>query len=338
MRSSQHKLLGPAANVLQVVVPLLPIVLLLASCGGSSAATGPVDKVTRSSGCSSPVTIRPGTSTATIESDGTSRTFQLDVPSNYSGRSPFGLVLALHPLTISYTYMPSVMRFATDAGKYHFIGVAPSGLLDHGSPYWYAAPTASNYDIDFISTLVGHLEATMCIDPSRVLSTGISNGAQMSSLLGCRLSGTIAAIAPVEGEEFLSPCRGRPEPILAFHGTADPILPYRGGLSATMIANLDYWKGKVPPGLPKPMGIDQSMQLWAAHNGCAPRPIETQVRPHVLQRTWKGCRASTTLYIVEGGGHGWPGQPIPAEEKAFGPDTTEIDATNLILTFFQRTT
>jgi poly(3-hydroxybutyrate) depolymerase len=40
------------------------------------------------------------------------------------------------------------------------------------------------------------------------------------------------------------------------------------------------------------------------------------------------------LYIVDGGGHGWPGQPVPAMEKSFGPETTQIDATNLMLNFF----
>jgi poly(3-hydroxybutyrate) depolymerase len=40
------------------------------------------------------------------------------------------------------------------------------------------------------------------------------------------------------------------------------------------------------------------------------------------------------LYIIDGGGHGWPGQPVPAMEKSFGPETTQIDATNLMMTFF----
>ena len=40
------------------------------------------------------------------------------------------------------------------------------------------------------------------------------------------------------------------------------------------------------------------------------------------------------LYIVDRGGRGWPGQPVPAMEKSFGPETTQIDATNLMMTFF----
>lgn len=162
-----------AAPLLRACAVFLALTGLMAGCGSPSAATKPADRASRSSGCSGVSTVRPGISTDTIESDGIPRTYELDVPSNYDGRSPFGLVLALHPLTITYTYMPSVMRFSTNTEKYRFIGVAPSGLLDHGSPYWYAAPTSHNYDVDFIANLVRHLEATLCIDSSRVLSTGI---------------------------------------------------------------------------------------------------------------------------------------------------------------------
>src|SRR5262249_23501702 len=160
-------------------------------------------------------------------------------------------------------------------GKYHFIGVSPSGRVNGTTPYWNAAPVRGNEDVAFLARLLTQLEATMCIDMSRVFSTGMSNGAQMSSLLACRLPGRITAIAPVAGEEFLAPCNGAPVPIMAFHGTADPILPYRGGgLNATRIATINRYAGDPPPGLPKPLGIDASMRLWAAHNGCDPTPVE----------------------------------------------------------------
>jgi polyhydroxybutyrate depolymerase len=231
--------------------------------------------------------------------------------------------------------MPLVTRFATNASKYRFIGVEPSGLVSDGTPYWDAAPTTQNYDVDFLSMLIDHLESVLCINTSEVFSTGISNGAQMSSLLGCRRAGTVTAIAPVEGEEYLTPCPGKPEPILAFHGTADPVVPYGGGgLNATKIADLYYFHGTVPPGLPIPLGIDQSMQDWALHNGCQPRSRTVRISSQVQKRTWSGCMAATVLYIVDGGGHGWPGQPVAATETVFGPETTQIDATNLMMSFF----
>src|SRR5262249_7791963 len=159
-----------------------------------------------SSGCHAKSGIGPGVHSESLISGGMQRVYQLDVPADYSGKKPFALVLGLHPLSVSYTYMPSVVRFATNASRYHFVGVAPSGLLSGSTPYWDAAPTTSNYDVTFISNLIRHLESTLCLNTSEVFSTGISNGAQMSSLLGCRLTGKIAAISPVEGEEYLTPC------------------------------------------------------------------------------------------------------------------------------------
>ena len=287
-----------------------------------------------SAGCKGTAVVKPGLSVQAISSGGVQRVFKLDVPTSYNGKKALPIVLGLHPLSVSYQFMPSEVGFTQMAKSYDFIGVAPSGLTTPTS-FWDAAPTANNYDVTFISELLDHLEASMCVDPSRVFSTGISNGAQMSSLMGCRLSTRITAIAPVEGEEFLTPCNGKPEPIMAFHGTADPILPYKGGgLNATEIAMLYAWKGVIPPGMPKPLGIDESMSLWAKHNGCNPRPIEVRVAFDVRKRTWTGCRAATILYVVDGGGHGWPGKPVPSMEKTFGRTTSSIDASTLMFKFF----
>lgn len=322
---------------------LLTVGALLAACssgGGASAertalaAASATPAVVASAGCG---TAPPaaGVTDQAITSGGKERRYQLDIPASYDGTKPYAVVFALHPLSISYTVTASQVGFADAAKTYPFIGVAPSGLIDGKTPYWFAAPVADNYDVDFISDLLDHLESTLCIDTSHVFSTGISNGAQMSSLLGCRMAGRITAIAPVEGEEYLEPCDGAPEPIIAFHGTKDPILPYEGGgLNATNIANLDYWKGTEPAGLPTPLGIDASMALWAKHNGCDPQPSEERVAFDVRKRTWTGCKAATVLYIVEGGGHGWPGKPVPGFEAMFGHVTTSIDATALVFQFF----
>jgi len=302
-----------------------------ATTAAAVAARAPV----RSAGCDAPTAVASGVTNTTISSGGRERSYQLDIPPSYDGKTPYPIVFGLHPLSVTYLVMPAQIGFADMEKKYAFIGVAPSGLVDGATPYWFAAPVADNYDVTFISDLLDHLEATLCVDTSRVFSTGISNGAQMSSLLGCRLAGRITAVAPVEGEEFLAPCDGAPEPILAFHGTKDPILPYTGGgLNATNIANIDYWKGKVPPGLPAPLGIDASMALWAKHNGCDATPTEVRIASDVVKRMWSGCKAATVLYIIEGGGHGWPGKPVPSMEAAFGHTTTSIDATNLVFEFF----
>jgi len=238
-------------------------------------------------------------------------------------------------LTVSYKVVGAISGFSDMASRYEFIGVAPSGRLDGQIPFWNAAPVPDNYDVVFIDQLLDQVEATLCVDPSRVFSAGMSNGAQMSSLLACRLPERIAAVTAVAGVEFPAPCDGRPVPVLAFHGTTDPIVLYAGGgLNATTIADTDYYKGNLPPGLPAPLGVDESMRRWADHNGCDPNFVEQRVSSEVRHRTWQHCKAATELYIVDGGGHAWPGKPQPQFEAQFGHATTDIDATALMFAFF----
>jgi poly(3-hydroxybutyrate) depolymerase len=67
--------------------------------------------------------------------------------------------------------------------------------------------------------------------------------------------------------------------------------------------------------MPAPLGIDASMRLWAKHNGCNPKPVQIRIAFDVQRRTWTGCKAAMVLYIIDGGGHGWPGKPVPSMER-----------------------
>lgn len=271
----------------------------------------------------------------TLVSGGQQRVYQLVVPPGYDGTSPYALVFFLHSLTVDYRIVPSMSGIADMTPKYRFIGVSPSGLRNGNVPYWNAAPVADNYDVTFLTDLLDHLEATLCINTKRVFSVGMSNGAQLSSLLACRLPDRIAAIAPIAGVEFNEPCPGAPVPIIAFHGVEDPIVPYAGGgLNSVTIANQNFYKGALPANVAKPTGVDESMRRWAHHNGCDPDYVETRLSPEVRKRTWRHCRAATVIYLVDNGGHTWPGKPQPAFEKTFGHGTTDIDATSLLFSFF----
>jgi polyhydroxybutyrate depolymerase len=295
----------------------------------------PVHASGPSAGCNVTPAAPPGSTDVRMTSGGKERSYQLDIPASYDGTKPLPIVLGLHSLTVSYKFVPALSGFPEMNAKYDFIDVAPSGLLDGKTPYWNAAPVADNYDVTFINDLLDHLEATLCVDTARVFSVGMSNGAQMSSLLACRLPERITAIAAISGVEFNEPCDGAPVPVMAFHGALDPIVPYAGGgLNAVKIADVDFYKGSLPAGLPAPHGVDDSMKLWAQHNGCDPDPVEERVSPEVRKRTWPNCQAATVLYIVDDGGHQWPGMPQPSFDKTFGHGTTDIDATSLLFAFF----
>jgi polyhydroxybutyrate depolymerase len=278
----------------------------------------------------------PGTTDERLTSGGEERSYQLVLPEGYDGSEPLPLVFALHSLTVDYRIVPGMTGFADAAADHPFIGVSPSGRRNAaGLPFWDAAPVPDNADLTFLTELLDHLESTLCVDTGRVFSVGMSNGAQMSSLLACRRGDRIAAIAPIAGVELNEPCDGPPVPVLAFHGDADPIVPYEGGgLSSVRIADQNLYQGAVPAGTATPTGVDESMRRWAEHNGCEPEPTDEPLTPEILRRTWQGCDAPTVLYVVVGGGHTWPGKPQPAFEAQFGKGTTDIDASALLFAFF----
>jgi polyhydroxybutyrate depolymerase len=326
---------------------LIVIAIAVAGCSSSSAdsstsqpqstpsrpatttTTVPAHASGPSAGCKA-TPAAPGTTEQTISSGGEERSYQLDVPDSYDGTTPYPLVFALHSLTVDHRIVPAMGGFADMHEKYRFIDVSPSGLTNP-VPFWNAAPVEDNYDVTFISHLLDHLEATLCIDTAKVFSVGMSNGAQMSSLLACRLPDRITAVAPIAGVEFNDPCRGAPVPVIAFHGLKDPYVPYAGGgLNSVTIANQNFYKGKVPAGTATPTGVEQSMKRWAEHNGCDADFVEKRISPEVRERTWQHCRAPTEIYLVDNGGHAWPGHCVPAFESSFGHCTNDIDATTLI--------
>jgi polyhydroxybutyrate depolymerase len=257
-----------------------------------------------------------------MESGGVTRTYRLYVPASYSASKPAAVVLNFHGFGSSAAEQEAYSRMTAMADRAGFITVAPDGT---GSPRrWYIYGMFEPGFVDdfaFVDDLLDHLSTTLCIDERRVYATGISNGGGMSSLLGCRLNDRIAAIAPVAGSPFPGAiCRGKqPVPAIIFHGTEDSLVPFEGGVGGRLGLALQ--------------SVRQNAADWAAHNGCAPAPSVERVAPDVLRESFSGCkrRADVVLYVVEGGGHTWPGA---VSVPLLGRTTQSIDATSLIWEFF----
>ena len=97
-------------------------------------------------------------------------------------------------------------------------------------------PAAQHHidDIGYTAAVLAALSPLVGYNTSRVAVTGLSNGALMVETLGCRLASKIRLIVPVEGElaSAVSPscAPSRPINVLEIHGTADPSIPYNGGV------------------------------------------------------------------------------------------------------------
>jgi polyhydroxybutyrate depolymerase len=223
--------------------------------------------------------------------------------------------------------------------KEGFAVVFPNGM---GSPVlWRLRPTTQdNPDLRFVSALLDEVGGELCIDESRVYAMGLSMGAWMSSLVGCAMSDRFAAIAPVAGVQFDARCDPhRPVPVLAFHGTADPILKFNGGVSLDSLSPPDASATTTttkPADLNGP-GYPEAVKQWADRNGCTGSKDEN-VSAEVIHRVYD-CPAdgAVEFYIVKGGGHAWPGSAFSkSTASVVGHTTFDINATELIWKFFQR--
>ena len=76
-----------------------------------------------------------------------------------------------------------------------------------------------------------------------------------------------------------------------------------------------------------------SVAAWARFNGCSATAEEQRTAPDIVFVSYEGCqgKADVQLYIVEGGGHSWPGAPAV---EILGHTTQSINATELMWRFF----
>jgi polyhydroxybutyrate depolymerase len=301
-----------------------------------------------------------------IEVDGSARWYLLDTPApdtpsptrstpssptttrpEAAPAVPRPLVVDFHGLDEGAVIHSATSQFGVLGQKEGFVVVFPQGT---GSPVqWNTTDQSStNPDLEYVTALLNQVESTQCIDTSRVYASGFSDGSFMVSLLACTMSNRFAAIAAVSGLQLPKPCpTTRRVPILSFHGTADPILFFNGGLGSSTLNKLI---GHGPPSsapstttttqpakLHGP-GYPATVQAWAVKDGCDPHSTDTKISSQVIRRTYQ-CPVGTDVefYIILGGGHAWPGSLVSqAISKLTGFTTFQISATPIIWTFFHR--
>jgi polyhydroxybutyrate depolymerase len=260
------------------------------------------------------------------------RTFILHLPTARDRNKQVPLVLVLHGHGGRAAGMVQITGFNGLADRNGFVVVYPDGVDETWNDGHFTDPKVLEVDdVGFISALIDGLSASLNIDPKRVYVSGFSNGAVMSNRLGCDLSDKIAAIGYVAGllgEGVAVNCPPKQHiSVVAFHGTADPTAPFNGGPSAAGIAPSAF----------------QTIGKWAEFEGCAATPTitnEPDVDPNdgtrVMRRTYGGCKNSMSviLYVIENGGHAWPGNTRAPDNSRSGKTSLDIDASQVIWNFF----
>lgn len=244
---------------------------------------------------------------------GLQRTYWLHVPADLEPDAP--LMVVIHGYTSAAKYIMDYSKMNDIADREGFVVVYPQGTLDLGGNTFFNVGydfhiDSSVDDLAFIRELVIDVRDSYESNPSKIFATGMSNGGDMSYMLACTSTDIFKAFAPVAGvlmKETRDSCNiDAPIPLFEIHGTADDISLYQGDMD-----NSDGYGAY--------LDLPSSTQFFVEANGLNKKTaiiledkdpndgssitFERYYADHNSQQVW--------FYIIEGGGHHWPGAQVP---------------------------
>lgn len=218
-----------------------------------------------------------------ISVNGQQREYVLDVPNPYDPNKPHLLIFAWHwrggnaqAVVNNQYYGLKPLSNGTA------IFVSPEGLVDQGQSGW-ANPNGR--DIAFAKAMVERLKSELCIDTSRIFSTGFSYGGMMSNAVGCAMGDVFRAIAPYAGALY-SGCEAGSAPVALWgtHAVNDGVV------------NIDHGR--------------QARDEFLKRNGCGTQTLPAKPNDYCV--TYQGCKAGYPVTWCEwNGDHQWPQQWAP---------------------------
>ena len=275
--------------------------------------------------------------TVRIDAGGRAREFLLRVPAG--APSPMPLVVSLHGAGGHAAGVEKQSGWAALADREGVALAYPDGIGKTWNDGRADTPSLSVKenveDVAFLTALIEDVATRAPIDRKRVYMNGISNGAFMTSRFACERGTMVAAIGLVAGTigpYVLASCKpARSVSVIAFSGTADPIVPYEGGFVRL---------GVVVRG--KAVSFEDNTRLWAGLAACA-TPPERSTLPNIEADDGSTARleafacpngAAVHAYTVLSGGHTWPGGQQYLPRLIIGPVNRDLDATKAMWAFF----
>jgi polyhydroxybutyrate depolymerase len=267
--------------------------------------------------------------------EGVQRNVMVYIPASYydNDEAPVPMVIVLHGAGGTGRRIAGVSEFNTLADAEGFIVVYPDGL---GGAWNDARPdprTLGVDDVGFIEQMIAFMADHASIDAARVYASGYSMGGMLAYRLGCQLPDRIAAVASVASTfpayELDSCLFAPPVPVLVIQGTADEVIPVEG-----------Y---RDPYGSRLMLSADETVRYWQQQNHCgtgysvmALPDDDPADATRVRRQAYTNCQngADVVLYLVQGGGHTWPGHAMNTTFDV-GPTSMDMDATAVIWSFFE---
>jgi polyhydroxybutyrate depolymerase len=267
----------------------------------------------------------------TVAVGGTERSYLLYIPEKARGEPAVPVVLVFHGGLGRPENMPETTGFNPLADREGFVVAYPRGTSrsdavemdtwNGGLCCGYAQENDVD-DVGFVRVLLDDLSKVVSADPRRIYAAGLSNGAILSYRLACELSDRIAAIGPVSGTQNIASCKpSHPVSVIHFHGTADAMVPYRGGYG-NGVSGVSF------------VSVGETIEFWIRSDGC-PQTAAREETGTLIHDAYAPCAdgAAVELYTIKEWPHRWPGGRRTATAES---PTVAVDATALMWEFFKR--
>lgn len=258
---------------------------------------------------------------------GETRTYDLVLPRGASG--PVPVIIVLHGGKGGARQLRRYTDMDKAASRVGAVTVYPDGIdsaWNDGRIGRDGELLRTTHDVSFLDALIEKLVAEGKVDPRRIYLAGVSNGGIMSIRMSCESRHRIAGIAVIAANYPVGlGCQSsRPVRVMHFMGTEDPLAPFDGGAIAS--------RGD--------RGAVKSAAWTFKHlldrNGCASvrsRDLPDTVPDDgttVTLNAGTGCKgAETQQFVVNGGGHTWPGAK-PVLKWLLGTTSQDISASHII--------
>jgi polyhydroxybutyrate depolymerase len=272
------------------------------------------------------------------EPDQRRRTYRVHIPTGYTARRSWPLVVVVHGAFNTGRGMEEKTGFSQLADREGFLVAYPDGIGLHGLfQHWNASFCCGKAlrlgidDVGFLDQMIERLGNRLAVDPQRIYMIGESNGAMLTYLYASRhptrlaaagvSAGTTGGIRGLDDELVRIPPPDSPVPLIAFHGLADDRVPFAGRDDRTILP------------------VEEGLERWAEANGCETDPtIEDQHEGTVHHHVWNQGSACTPveLYTLEGWPHQWPGERFTRNlEGEEGSALSGFDAAGVAWGFFE---
>lgn len=280
------------------------------------------------------------------------RKFYYYIPSSYQGE-PLPIMLSLHGSGSNAYSQLLESRWHEYAEEYGFIVIAPESTAIHSDGRltsegrllyeigrsdgqylrWNAVSTdpCNAYGVDDVAYLLDLVDLFVDKgfgDTHRVYSSGLSHGAFMSLRLALEAPERIAGVGAVAGllaSEYQEVVLPEKIKVVFVQGTADPIVP---------IGGMNY------SGVDFALSLEKSVAWFLEQYGMENAPTEQalpgadpQNGTTITRYEYADADGEPWIfkYVVEGGGHTWPGGTQYSDAQYVGVVSRAADASLLIL-------